>query len=126
MESIWENERSEAFGLRILPQRKSPFRRPPTYARAIVGARKPAICSCRSEQASITVAAVGVLAELARATRRHCTGLHRQARCFAQQIGPSRGVHCRRTAHEARRDLDRAEIAGAVRSLRSHDGRGFV
>jgi hypothetical protein len=107
-------------------QRKSLFRRPPTSAGATVDARKPSICSCRSEQASIAVAAVGVLAELTRAPRRHCTGLHRQARCFAQQVGPSRGVHCRRTAHEAWRDLDRAEIAGAVRSLRSHDGRGFV
>jgi hypothetical protein len=92
----------------------------------MVDARKPAVYCCRSEQASIAVAAVGVLAELTRAIRRHRTGLQRQARCFAQQIGPSRSVHCRRTAHDARRNLDRAEIAGVVRPPRSRDRRGFV
>jgi hypothetical protein len=116
---------SEALRLGVLQRPKSLFRRPPTSARATVDARKPAVCNCRSEQASIAVAAVGILAELTRALRRHCTGLQRQAWCFAQQIGPSRSVHCSRTAHDARRDLDRAEIAGAVRPLRSRDGRGF-
>ena len=107
-------------------RRKSFFRRPPTSALAVIAARKPAVCFFRSEQASIAVAAVGILAELARTIRRHRTGLQRQARCFAQQIGPSRSVHRRRTAHDARRDRDRAEIASGVRPLRSRDWRGFL
>ena len=102
------------------------FRRPPTSGRATFDARKPTVCFCRSEQASIAVAAIGILAELTQANRRHRTGLQRQARCFAQQIGLSRSAHCRRTGHDARRDLDRAEIAGAVRPLSSRDWRGFV
>jgi hypothetical protein len=135
-EDLWQSatelvaatRKSEAFGLgvEVLQRRKSLFRRSPTSARATVDARKPTVCFCRTEQASIAVAAVGVLAELTRTTRRHRTGLQRQARCFPLQIGPSRSAHCRRTAHGARRDLDRAEITGAVRPLRSRDRRGFV
>jgi hypothetical protein len=46
-------------------RRKSLFRRPPTSTLAVIGARKPAVCFCRSEQASIAFAAVEILAELA-------------------------------------------------------------
>jgi hypothetical protein len=113
-------------GVELLQQRNSLFRRPPTSPRPTVDARKPAVCFCRTKQASIAVSAVGILAKLTRTTRRHRTGLQRQARCFPQQIGSSRSVHCRRTMHNARRDLDRAEIAGAVRPIRSRDRRGFL
>jgi len=105
---------------------KSLFRRPPTPALAAFEARKPAVCFCRSEQASIAVAAVGILAELAQTIRRHRAGLQRQARCFAQQIRPSRSAHCRRTAHDARGNLDRAEIAATVRPLRSREWCGSL
>lgn len=105
---------------------KSLCRRPPTSALAAFGAREPAVCFCRSEQASIAIAAVGILAELARTIRRHRTGLQRQARCFAQQNAPSRSVLRGRTAPDARRERDRAEIAAAVRPLRSRDWRGFL
>jgi hypothetical protein len=108
-----------------LQRRRSLFRRPPTFAPAALEACKPAVGFCRSEQASVAVAAVRILAELARTTRRHRTGLQRQARCFAQQIESSRTMHRRRTAHDARRDRDRAEIAAGVRSLGSRDWRGF-
>jgi hypothetical protein len=113
-------------GVEVRQGRNLLFRRPPTSARATVDARKPAVCFRRSEQASIAVAAVGILAKLTRTIRRHRTGRQRQARCFAQQIGPSRSMHCRRTAHDARCDLDRAEIAGVVRPLRSRNWRGFL
>jgi hypothetical protein len=104
-----------------LAKRNSLFHRPPTSALATLGARKPAVCFCRSEQASIAVAAVRILAKPTRTLRRLRTGRERQARCFVQQIGPSRSAHCRRTAHAARRDLDGAEIAGAVWPLRFSD-----
>jgi hypothetical protein len=94
---------------------KSPFRRPPSFALATFDAHKPAVCFRCSEQAPIAVPAVGILAEPARTIRRHRAAHQRQARCLAQQIGSSRNLHCRRTAHNARRDFDRAEIAGAVR-----------
>jgi hypothetical protein len=110
----------------VLQRRKSLFRRPPFSRPAAFEARKPAVCFCRSEQASIAVAPVRILAELARTIPRHRTGLQRQPRCFAQQIGPSRSVHRRRTTHDARRDRDRAEIAGGVRPLRSRDWRGLL
>jgi hypothetical protein len=35
-------------------------------------------------------------------------------------------VHRRRTTHDARRDRDRAEIAGGVRPFRSRDWRGLL
>ena len=104
-------------------RRKSLFRRPPTSMLAAIGTRKPAVCFCRSEQASIAFAAVDILAELARTICRYRTGHQRQARCFTQQIGPSRSVHRRRTAHHARRDRDRAEIASGIHPLRSRDWR---
>jgi hypothetical protein len=96
-------------------RRKSLFRRPASFALAAFDAHKPAVCFCRSEQAPIAVPAVGILAKLTSTIRRHRTTHQRQARCLSQQIGPSRDLHCRRTAHNARRDLDSAEIAGAVR-----------
>jgi len=111
---------------KALQPRKSLCRRPPTSALASFGSREPAVCFCRSEQASIADAAVGILAELARTIRRHRTGLQRQARCFAQQNAPFRSVLRGRTAPDARCERDRAEIAAGVRSLRSRDWRGFL
>jgi hypothetical protein len=109
-----------------LQLRKSLCRRPPTFALAAFGAREPAVCFCRSEQASIAVAAIDILAELARTIRRHRTGLQRQAWCFAHQNAPSRSVLRGRAALDARRERDRAEIATGVRSLRSRNWRGFL
>jgi hypothetical protein len=104
-----------------LQRRQLPFRRPPSFALATFDAHKPAVCFRRSEQAPIAVPAVGILAEPARTIRRHRAAHQRQARCLAQQIGSSRNLHCRRTAHNARRDFDRAEIAGGVRPLMFSD-----
>jgi hypothetical protein len=54
---------------------RSPFRRSPTAALAVIGARKPMVCFCCSEQSSIAVAAVGIPVELARTLCRHRTCL---------------------------------------------------
>jgi hypothetical protein len=92
--------------------------RPPTSALAAFGLRKPALGFPCTKQAAVDVAAVGIPSKHARKSRRHRTAHQRQARCLAQQIAPSRSPHCRRTAGEARRNLDRAEIAAAVRPLK--------
>jgi hypothetical protein len=99
------------------------FRRPPTSAPAALETCNPAIYFRCSEQASIAVAAVGILAELARTIYRHRAAAQRQARCFAQQIRPSRSLHCRRTTRDAGRDLDRAKVAAFVRPLKFGDWR---
>jgi hypothetical protein len=71
-------DRSSGGGpVEALQPRKSLCRRPPTSALAAFGAREPPVCFCLSEQAPIAVAAVGILAELARTIRRHRTGLQR-------------------------------------------------
>src|ERR1700733_10772964 len=113
-------------GGRDLFRTKSLFLGPPTSALAAFAAGKPARYFCRSEQAALVVAAVRILAELTRTSRRHRTAHQGQVRCFAQQIGPSRSLHCRRTASAARRDLDRAKVAGAVRPFRVSNWRMFV
>jgi hypothetical protein len=95
---------------------------PPTYSLAPVEAPKPAYLRC-FRQASIVVATVGIHAEHARAMYCHRAAIQRQARCLAQQIGPSRSLQCRRTTRDARRDLDRAKIPVAVRPLRCCDWR---
>src|SRR5579859_3147720 len=51
-----------------------------TFAPTAFGTREPTARFRRSEQASIAVAAVGMLAELARTIRRHRAGLQRQSR----------------------------------------------
>ena len=101
-------------------------RRPPTSAFAVFGTAEPVFSFCRAEQAPIAVAAIRILAELARTIRRHRTGLQRQARCFAQQNAPSRSVPRGRTASDARCERDRAEIAADVRPLDFDDWRGVL
>jgi len=102
------------------------IRRPPASPLAAFGAREPAVCFSRSEQAPVAVAAVGSLEELARAIRRYRTGLQRQPWRFAQQSAPSRSVLRGRTAPDARRERDRTEIAAGVRPPRSRDWLGFL
>jgi hypothetical protein len=76
--ACWSNLRRKTSGVRQLGgraqvervgfandgQRNSLFRRPPTCALAAFKPHKPAVCFRRSEQASIAVAAVGILEEL--------------------------------------------------------------
>jgi hypothetical protein len=107
-------------------RKMSLFRRPPTFALAAVDPHKPAVCLCRPEQPPIAVAAVGILAEPTRTIRRHRTTHQRQARCLAQQVGPPHDLRCRCTAHNARCDLDGAEVACAAQPLTFEVCCGFL
>jgi len=54
-----------------LPMIQSIFCQPPTAARAALGTSKPAGSFCLAEQTAVTVAAIRMLAELARTALRH-------------------------------------------------------
>lgn len=101
-------------------------RRPAGCVLTALGACEPAVGFGRAEQATIAVAAVGMLAEPAPAAGRHRAVWQRQAWRFTQQIALGGPVLHDRMALGGRSDRDCSIVAAGLPWPGSRAGRGLL